>query len=217
MTRPLKQLTLAAEQLASGNADVRCDCTTNDEIGRLATVFNDTSAKIKDYMTYINSLAYRDSLTGVKNRTSFIEAVASLNTKLRAHQTSFGILMADINGLKRANDIYGHEVGDRLIVDAIKVVCNVFKHSPVYRIGGDEFAVILEGHDLQNYKSLLRELDSAYLKAYVRLDNEKLPIMMAYGVAVFTAGLDRDVDDVINRADQQMYSHKRDFKRRNGE
>ena len=168
-------------------------------------------------MGYINSLAYRDSLTGVKNRTAFIESVTVLNTKIKAHHAKFGILMADINGLKRANDLYGHEVGDRLIVEAIKVICNVFKHSPVFRIGGDEFAVVLEGHDLQHYKALLRELEVNYLKTYVDLDKEKLPIMMAYGVAVFTVGLDRDVDDVINRADQQMYTHKRDFKRRNGE
>jgi diguanylate cyclase (GGDEF)-like protein len=217
MIKPLKQLTHAAEELASGNTDVHCDLVTNDEIGRLATVFNSTVSKLKDYMGYINSLAYRDSLTGVKNRTAFIEAVAALNAKIKAHHAEFGILMADINGLKRANDIYGHDAGNKLIVDAIKVICNVFKHSPVFRIGGDEFAVILEGTDLHNYKALLHELDANYQKTYVEYDGNRLPIMMAYGVSVFTSGLDRDVDDVINRADQQMYAHKREFKRRNGE
>ena len=217
MTKPLKQLTKAAEELANGNTNVHCDCTTNDEVGRLAAVFNDTASKLKDYMSYINSLAYRDSLTGVKNRTAFIEAATAINNKIKTHSADFGILMADINGLKRANDIYGHDVGNRLIVESIKVICNVFKHSPVFRIGGDEFAVILEGSDLQNHRALIHEMSSIYFKTYVEVDAERLPIMMAHGVAIYNSSLDRDFDDVMNRADQQMYTNKRDFKRRNGE
>lgn len=217
MIKPLKQLTYAAEELASGNTDIVCDCETNDEIGRLSAVFNDTAAKLKEYMTYINSLAYRDSLTGVKNRTAFIEAAAEMNKKVRTHNAEFGVIMADINGLKRANDLYGHEVGNQLIVESTKILCTVFKHSPVFRIGGDEFAVILENSDYKNHRALLHALDAEYQKAFVNLENDRLPVMVAHGVALFTFGLDRNFDDVMNRADQQMYISKREFKRKNGQ
>ena len=70
----------------------------------------------------------------------------------------FAVALCDLNGLKHVNDTRGHKAGDLYLRDGCLSICHVFKHSPVYRIGGDEFAVVLEGHDLENVEALMRQL-----------------------------------------------------------
>ncbi len=219
MTLPLKNLTSAARQLATGDTSVHLECDTNDEIGELSGVFNETVLKIRDYMTYVNSLAYRDGLTGIKNRTAFIEAIAKMNKKISEapYNTAFGVLLADVNGLKKANDIYGHSVGNQLLKAVSQVLCDTFKRSPVFRIGGDEFVVILENADYARYKTLIKELDAAYMRTFIELENDKLPVMVARGISIYFPGNDTCFDDVSKRADREMYVHKELMKRNTGE
>ena len=87
------------------------------------------------------------------------------------------------------------------------------KHSPVFRIGGDEFAVILEGHDLENVENLVRQL-----REQIRANEEDKTLALwekgsaAIGYAVYDPRLDTDIYSVINRADQEMYRDKNRMK-----
>ena len=93
-------------------------------------------------------MANTDALTGIKNRLAFEKAEEHMNEEIKAGTISpFSIAIFDLNNLKKTNDKYGHEAGDALICEASKLICETFTHSPVYRIGGDEFAVILLGAD----------------------------------------------------------------------
>ena len=79
---------------------------------------------------------------------AYVDAVAELNTKIDgAAADPFAVAVCDVNGLKAINDTLGHQAGDKLIREASMLICNTFKHSPVYRVGGDEFVVILIGQD----------------------------------------------------------------------
>ena len=106
---------------------------SKDEIGTLSKVLTSTYAKIQEYTTYINALAYRDSLTGIKNSTAYTEAITELNKSICTANPQFGVLVADINNLKETNDRYGHDVGNELIVHTSKVLVNTFKNSAVFR------------------------------------------------------------------------------------
>ena len=163
--------------------------------------------------------SYRDGLTGIKNRTAFIEAIAKMNKKISEapYNTAFGVLLADVNGLKKANDIYGHSVGNQLLKAVSQVLCDTFKRSPVFRIGGDEFVVILENADYARYKTLIKELDAAYMRTFIELENDKLPVMVARGISIYFPGNDTCFDDVSKRADREMYVHKELMKRNTGE
>ena len=208
---PLKQLTLAAESLTDGNTELVLDsCNTGDEVELLANSMKKTSEKLRGYMSYINALAYRDSLTGVKNRTAYNEATANIDVRIRTERNiSFGVLVADINMLKMANDQYGHEIGNRLIMTVAKIICDVFKHSPVFRLGGDEFAIIMENEDLENCETLVEQLDKQCAEKFIPVPNGKIPVSLARGFEIYDPVIDEYFESVFSRADKKMYEHKK--------
>ena len=214
IVRPLKKLTKAAELLAEGETDLHLEsCETADEICVLTKAFERTAEKLNTYMSCVKTLAYKDSLTGVKNRTAYNEMTTELDVKLKiGYHEPFALLTADVNYLKQTNDKYGHEVGNRIIVKAAKIICDVFKRSPVYRIGGDEFVVMMTGDDLANYNDLLREMDVRLEENFIIVDGDHVPISIARAIAVFDPVTDVSVEDVFNRADQKMYEHKKQVK-----
>ena len=210
LVKPLKLLTSAAEDFASGNTEniqlVAAGAT--DEIGILSKVLFSAYEKIQEYTSYINTLAYTDSLTGMKNSTAYTEATAQINQDIHSESPKFGVLVADINNLKQTNDKYGHDVGNCLIVETAKVLTSVFQDSPVFRIGGDEFAVILSGNDYDNFEEALRTLDEACAKTRLSAECCNVPVSLARGVAIFDPAVDNIYEDVFTKADQAMYAHK---------
>jgi diguanylate cyclase (GGDEF)-like protein len=97
----------------------------------------------------------------VQNKRAYDHEVSRLNEEIESdpQHAKFGIVMVDLNDLKKMNDVYGHEKGDMGITILCAVVCSIFKYSAVFRIGGDEFAVILEGDDYDFAQELLQELN----------------------------------------------------------
>ena len=99
-------------------------------------------------LSVAEEMARKDALTGVKNKLSFDDAKGQLSEQIQAREDiSFAMLVCDINDLKEVNDTEGHQAGDLYIQKGCNLICDVFRHSPVFRIGGDEFAVICSGHD----------------------------------------------------------------------
>lgn len=96
-------------------------------------------------------LAYKDPLTGVKNKRACEDYEEELDAKIKEGQIrEFAVVSLDVNGLKMTNDTYGHKAGDELLISACRIICRHFSHSPVFRFGGDEFEVILQGQDYEN-------------------------------------------------------------------
>ena len=101
-------------------------------------------------------LAYTDPLTGVKSKHAYIDMETDLNRRIEERVIKeFAVASCDVNGLKMMNDTYGHKAGDELLRSACKLICIHFSHSPVFRIGGDEFSVVLQGQDYQNRYDIL--------------------------------------------------------------
>lgn len=169
-----------------------------------------TSQNLADRMSY---LASKDALTGVRNKISYDDNVARLENDLKQGIARFGIAMIDLNGLKKHNDLYGHECGDAAIVRLCDIVCDVFDHSPVFRIGGDEFAVILTNRDYDNIESLVETFNKKLEEEMSDPSVEKKDkIAAAIGYALYDAETDSSVSDVFNRADAAMYERKRAMK-----
>lgn len=217
IVRPLRKLTKAAKAIASGNSNTDLDdvpIDSKDEIGTLSRVLTNTYAKIQEYTTYINALAYRDSLTGIKNSTAYTEAVDELNKEIRCLNPQFGVIVADINNLKQTNDKYGHDVGNQLIVRTAKILMDTFKTSAVFRIGGDEFVIILRGNDLDDYHALLKKFDESCRSDCITVLDHQIPVSIARGVAVFDQSIDGVYEDVFSNADHAMYLNKEESKER---
>lgn len=147
--------------------------------------------------------AYRDPLTGVKSKHAFLEKLQEMNATIaRGEQGPFSVVMCDVNGLKGVNDSLGHAAGDELIREAAAKICRTFKHSPVYRVGGDEFAVVSEGSDCENAVSLVEGFRGACAK------NASVGgVVVACGLAIYTDQMDFDV--VFREADADMYENKK--------
>ena len=151
-----------------------------------------------------------DALTSVKNVNAYDRKVEELKKKIRSHSDlKFAIVIFDINDLKYINDSYGHSQGDELIVKTSKVICDAFKHSPVYRIGGDEFVIILEGADYANREVLLRHLHEYLEEVHLNSKSKDKDVSVAMGVGVFNPQRDFDYVSVFSRADAEMYDNKR--------
>ena len=161
----------------------------------------------------MNELAFKDALTGVRNKASYDSEVRRLEWAMVDPSLEFGIVMIDLNFLKRINDSFGHEQGNRAIKKLCGIVCNSFKHSPVFRIGGDEFVVILEKADYKSREHLV----AAFNEALAAQDKEKglepwERVSAAIGLAVYDPEKDSAVATVFKRADKAMYLRKKAMK-----
>ena len=151
----------------------------------------------------IKEIAYRDALTGVKSKYAYTEEEPAIDEAMRDGSIGeIGVLVCDVNNLKYVNDTYGHSAGDEYIKAACKLVCNLYDHSPVFRIGGDEFAVILRGEDYAHRHEILAELNRI-----VEENNARGEVVVAAGMAEYEPG-DARLRDVFRRADQRMYERK---------
>ena len=156
-----------------------------------------------------SELARKDALTGIRNRIAYEEELQSLTFRMQQDSIKFGFAVVDVNFLKLINDTYGHEMGNLAICKCCEIVCHVFKHSPVFRIGGDEFVIILENEDYENAEELIEKFDVT-LENAVGEPWEK--ISAAIGYAVYTPEIDDCVENVFNRADKAMYVRKSEMK-----
>lgn len=157
----------------------------------------------------VEDMAFKDPLTGVGNKNAYVRMEVDLNKEIASRQmTALAIAVCDLNGLKFINDTKGHKAGDKYIKQGCSIICDTFAHSPIYRIGGDEFVVILRGRDYDNRSSLLDQLSRSNKEKAA----EEGGAIIAFGCADFKPGSDRSIDMVFARADVAMYAEKKALK-----
>lgn len=230
--KPVTMLSETAKNYCSENNDVihhafeELHFKTNDEISDLLssmkqmetdmnsniTSLLDTKVALRETEEKANNmqeLAVKDALTGIRNKMAYDHEVRKLEADLADGFNEFGLAMIDLNYLKRTNDTYGHEKGNISIRRLCMQVCEVFEHSPVFRIGGDEFIVVLKFRDYKNIDNLVDDFNARLEQAQ---NDETLnpweQISAAIGYAKFDKTVDKTVDDVFKKADQAMYERK---------
>lgn len=230
--KPVAMLSNTAKNYCSENNDVehhafeKLQIETHDEISELLSSMKqmeadmnsnintlvDTKVALKETeekASTLQALAVKDSLTGIRNKTAYDYEVAKLEADLADGFNEFGLAMIDLNFLKRTNDTYGHEKGNISIRRLCMLVCEIFEHSPVFRIGGDEFIVILKNRDYRNIDSLIEDFNRHLDE--VQHDDTLQPweqISAAIGYARFEKTVDKTVEDVFKKADKAMYDRK---------
>ena len=150
--------------------------------------------------------AYMDDLTGIRNKNAYREMEEEIQLRIDAGaQPPFAIVVCDLNGLKDVNDANGHQAGDVYLKDACRLICRVYAHSPVFRIGGDEFAVVLSGEDYENRDKLLMQI-----RHFVLANQMSGGVIVATGMSEFDGGA--PIREVFERADRKMYENKATLK-----
>ncbi len=162
----------------------------------------------------IVKLAYTDVLTGLGNKTAYRECTDNLNRQIiSGENVKFAVAVMDINNLKKINDSYGHEYGDILIQNAASVLKKVWSKDS-YRIGGDEFAVVLLNADSAKMKKDILLFEAEMETFRKKNSGEEYYLQMAVGAAVYDSETDREYADVFRRADSAMYEDKKEKKSR---
>ncbi len=200
----------------------------NNEIASLAEAIGKMAQDMKNYVAHVRSaearaksaeeeaedmsrIAYQDSLTHVKSKAAYLLAAEELEKEIGKGRAVFAIVMVDLNFLKQTNDTYGHDYGDDYLVGTCRQICMVFKHSPVFRFGGDEFVVVLQGQDYDNREALVAELKAVFAATSGNLELEPWErYSAAVGMSEYAPG--DDVEQVFKRADESMYVNKSEMK-----
>lgn len=171
----------------------------------------DQTRGLRAHVSKMKSIAYRDSLTKVKNKTAYDKKVQALSWDIVNKIARFAIVMVDLNNLKLINDRYGHEHGNEYITGACGIICDIFDSAQVYRVGGDEFLAVLQGKDYEDREALCQELRTLFARSAGAEDAEPwLRYSAAVGMGVYESG--DDVEAVFTRADQEMYKAKTEMK-----
>ncbi|MCR5419662.1 MAG: GGDEF domain-containing protein [Lachnospiraceae bacterium] len=164
----------------------------------------------REQAAVMNEMANRDALTGIRNKRGYDAEVARVNERIVAGLTHVGIVMVDMNELKNVNDTYGHEKGDRVICNLCDILCSIFKRSPVFRIGGDEFVVVAENQDFKNIEKNVEQFKACIVRSIKEEELEPWERTNAsIGYAIYDKDKDCGIEDTLKRADENMYEDKR--------
>lgn len=173
--------------------------------GSLNIIFSDISVMKKAEET-IRHQAYTDNMTGFFSRTYFEEILSGMNSMMSVVKP-LSIIAIDIDGLKITNDTFGHDAGDNLIRKAARILIDVFgADTPIARIGGDEFCIILPCTDFiaaQEYTEKIVKMMEASNNR-----NPVIPISMSVGIASSDEDSNEDIYSIYRRADDDMYRYK---------
>ena len=147
-----------------------------------------------------------DVLTGVKNKHAYDNMEKQINKMIKdGAAPEFALVVLDINGLKAVNDTFGHQAGDEFIKKGCSIICDVFRHCPVFRVGGDEFVVVIQGRSYKHVDKIMQFWEKTIQES---IDNNS--VVIAAGMARFTD--DKEVKNVFAKADALMYENKKALK-----
>ncbi|MGN0604957.1 MAG: GGDEF domain-containing protein, partial [Oscillospiraceae bacterium] len=206
---PIERLTETAKKYAEGDWSAHYISHTDDEIQKLSEGIYQMAKNTQGYINKLNGLARTDAITGVGNKTSYLEMIENIKKNRHEQFDEYAIVAMDLNLLKKTNDTYGHESGDILIKEAAGYICRVFSKSPVFRTGGDEFVAIMYSDDYQNREKLISEFENGM--NYPVPEINEIVLSIAFGMAS-SYECDSDYDSVFKLADERMYKKKKEMK-----
>ena len=189
----------------------------SDDIDSLGQTILGLQDELSRQITRIHELAYHDGLTGVRNKTAYLETVRFLDGLIEKGTAVFSVAVFDLNGLKNINDNYGHECGDMALKDAANVLVQVFEVKNVYRIGGDEYIAILKNAPDTDMEQCFARMDAIIADFNKVKQPYQLPLGLSKGYAYYEPGNDSEFRAVFKRADLMMYKAKAEYYMRTGD
>lgn len=209
VSNPILQLLQATKAVKDDkNYSIRVSSTDFLEAQQLCDGFNSMLEEIQSRDEHLQHLALYDELTGIPNRSLFVDHFQTAIAHTRRAGTQLAICFLDIDNFKPINDKFGHEIGDKLLIDVGKrITDSIRKQDTVSRQGGDEFAILLNDIDSdEQLAQSIKRIHSTITQPYL-IDGFKHNITVSTGITLFPDD-DGDIDTLIRHADQAMYSAK---------
>ncbi len=207
MAASVDRLVDGAARFASGDREHRIEVHVPPELRRVAEEFNHMIGRIHDSEEMLGDLAHRDSLTRLFNRRAFDEALNEMFSRARRFGEQIALLALDIDHFKRVNDAYGHAAGDEVLrATAAALTATLRPYDRAFRVGGEEFAVLLPGTDLKTAQEIAERMRKAIEIQSVRYKDFKLQTTLSVGIA--TAGGSAGESELVEAADAALYQAK---------
>lgn len=218
IVRPLRQLGRDAMLLAAGNLGHRTGVNTRDEVGALAVAFNTMAQSLERRQQEaeaakeeLEALAYYDQLTGLPNRASLFNELATLlESSASSPEPSVFLVLFNLDDFKNVNNTLGHACGDQVLkAVARRVAQSVASRARVYRVGGDEFALTIAGcGDLGTVREIVAST-LAQINEPLKLIEETVHISASAGITLAPSD-GSSADELIANADLALYRAKAD-------
>jgi diguanylate cyclase (GGDEF)-like protein len=216
---PLKRITTAVRHVAAGDLEERLEVSRKDELGELAVGFNHMVESIGRNLSQrfeaeeqLSQLAYFDQLTDLPNRKSFQDRLTEFfaAAKRSEREDKWGLLFLDLDRFKDVNDTLGHQIGDQLLRQAARRIRGLVRQSdPVYRIGGDEFTIILADlHNTTDPALVAQKLIGAFADPF-EIESHTLRLGVSIGIALYPQDGSTS-DELIRSADTALFEAKRE-------
>lgn len=165
-------------------------------------------AHLKEQLKEMEERAHHDVLTGLPNRRYFIEGLSHRILRSQRYGDVTALLSLDVNDLKKVNDTHGHQAGDLILTRLAQILENNIRASDmVARIGGDEFAILLDNMNAKQVEQKIDSLLKLINAADIRKDKATLKLGAAIGYCFI--GPDDSLPDLMSRADDAMYKSKK--------
>jgi len=209
ITRPLQQLAQIARRIAAGDYSAPTPPPGAGEIGDLTLAFHSMQDGLAARESKIMDLAYRDTLTGLPNRTLFSDRLQQALRVAPRVSSSVSVLLMDVDHFKYVNETLGHQIGDLLLREVAERLSDIVRRESdtVARLGGDEFVVLLPSDNVDGARRVARNIQAA-LETPMTLDGHVVDCRVSIGVAAYPEHGD-NATTLLRRADVAMYTAKR--------
>ncbi|MDZ7892265.1 MAG: EAL domain-containing protein [Rhodoferax sp.] len=212
ITVPLRKLSKASDQLSAGDYSMALPALRHrDEIGDLSRAFNHMRTSIQSQQDEIRALAFWDRLTGLPNRIQFRDLVTmAINSNNQESGTGqpVTIVMLNLDRFKFVNNVLGYAFGDQLLIAVAERLVSIpgIVRENIARVGGDEFAIVLEGVDSAGALPFAKQVAQAF-EAPMKMQDQTVDISAGIGIASWPSDAG-DVDRLLSRAVIAMYVAK---------
>jgi len=205
---PIQELHRAVQQFGRGNLGERADVFGTDEVGKLASAFNDMASQVQSMTETLTDESIHDPLTGVINRREFERQFQKMLQHSIRHNRPLTVAMLDLDHFKGINDTHGHQVGDELLKTFCSVVEGNLRPGDVFaRYGGEEFIVVLPDSDAMGARRVAERLRLLAGGSGVKRNGKMVSTTVSIGLATFPAD-GSTVEQLLAAADRALYGAK---------
>ncbi|GAB5460099.1 diguanylate cyclase [Hoeflea alexandrii] len=213
MSNSVDRLVQGANHFAEGNRSHRIHVELPPELNRVAQEFNHMIGRIHEAEQILSEMAQRDELTGLANRRAFEGTLPDMLGRARRFEEQFTLLAIDIDHFKQVNDTYGHAAGDEVLRAVARTMMDTMRDfDRVFRVGGEEFAVLLPSTDGATARLAAERIRQAVEMAPVSFKSTEIAVTVSIGLASTLDFLEKN--DLLEAADAALYRAKHEGRNR---